>query len=73
VVVVETEETVQVAVYYGLPNSADGSPVDHIAGCDPADPLTGSLLIPVQLSGPVLDRTVIDLAGNEIPFVPTPE
>lgn len=71
VLVVETEDTVQVAVYYGLPDSKDGSPVDSVAGCSPDDPLTGSLLIPVQLSGPVLERTVIDLAGDELRYVKT--
>ncbi len=71
VLVVETEESVQVAVYYGLPDDPAGAPIDHRAACAAGDPLTGSMLIPVQLSGPVLDRTVIDLAGNEIPFVET--
>jgi len=68
VVVAETETTVQIGMYYGLPD-AGGNPVDHLAGCRADDPLTASLLIPVQLSGPVLDRTVIDMTGAEIPYV----
>jgi hypothetical protein len=68
VVVVETETTVQVGVSYGLPDAGE-TPVDHLAGCRADDPLTSSLLIPVQLSGPVLDRQVIDLSGAEIPYV----
>lgn len=69
VVVVESDDAVQVAVYYGLPDAADGGPIDHVTGCAVDDPLTGSLLIPVQLSGPVLERRVIDLAGEPIGYV----
>lgn len=70
IVVVETETTVQIGVFYGLPDDPAGAPVDHVASCRPDDPLTGSLLIPVQLSGPVLDRQVLDLAGEPIDEVP---
>jgi hypothetical protein len=68
VVVVETETTVQVGVFYGLPDAAAASS-DHLAGCRADDTLTASLLIPIQLSGPVLDRAVLDLAGTEVPYV----
>jgi hypothetical protein len=80
--VVETEDTVTIAVYYGLP---DGEPVrdeegnempapapDHVAGCSADDPVTGSLLIPVDLAAPVGDRTVLTLDGDELREVPLP-
>jgi hypothetical protein len=73
IVVIETETTVQIGVYYGVPNDPAGAPVDHVASCSPDDPLTGSLLIPVQLSGPVLDREIVDLAGEALDEVSAPD
>jgi hypothetical protein len=69
VVLAETETTVQLGVFYGLPDTTDDAPIDHLGGCRADDPLTGSLLIPVQLSGPVLDREVIGLDGVAVPDV----
>jgi hypothetical protein len=73
IVVVETDTTIKVGVYYGLPNSADGSPVDSLAGCPSDATLTASLLIPIQLSGPVGDREVDDLDGARLNVVHIPE
>jgi hypothetical protein len=73
IVVIETETTVQVGVFYGAPDHPEGEAVDHVASCSPDDPVTGSLLIPVQLSGPVLDREVRDLTGEPIDYVRVPD
>ncbi len=71
-VIKETEETVQIAIYYGLPNDAAGAPVDHVLGCPVDATLTASLLIPLELRAPVGDRTVQALDGAELSrvFVP---
>lgn len=71
-VVVETEQTVQVGVFYGLPDTADGTPADSLTSCTADAAVTGSLLVPLQLSGPVGDRTVIDLTGAEVPYARLP-
>lgn len=74
-VVIESETTVQVAIYYGLPDAepaADGTPApapDHIAGCPADDPVTGSVLIPITLAAELGDRTVQTLTGDEVPKV----
>ena len=68
-VVVETETAVQVGIYYGLPDRADGAPVDHIAGCPAGDPLTTSLLIPIGLGAELGDREVQSLDGTAVPRV----
>ncbi len=74
-VVIETDTTVQVAIYYGLPNPpplADGSPApapDHVAGCPANDSVTGSVLIPITLVSELGDRTVETLTGDEVPKV----
>jgi hypothetical protein len=73
IVVIETETTVQIGVYYGMPDDPAGAPIDHVASCSAEDPLTGSLLVPVQLSGPVLDREVQNLAGEALDDVPAPD
>lgn len=73
VVVVETDATIRVGVYYGLPNSADGSPVDSVAGCPADATLTASLLIPIELSAPVGDREVDDLDGARLNVVHVPD
>ena len=70
-VVIETETTVQVGVYYGLPDplpGADGSvpSVDSVAGCPADAAVTGSVLVPLQLSAPVGDREVQSLDGTPI-------
>ena len=64
VTVVETAETVTVAVFYGVPNPATGTP-DHVASCSDLT-LTSSVLIPLQLAAPVGDRIVITLEGDEV-------
>lgn len=73
-VVIETETTVQIAIYYGLPdpvpdpNAPDVAPPapDHIAGCPADDPLTGSVLIPITLAAGLGDRSVETLTGDSI-------
>ena len=75
-VVIETETSVQIAIYYGLPDvePAEDAPEDaplppqpdHVAGCPLDDPVTGSVLIPITLSSELGDRTVETVGGEEI-------
>lgn len=72
-VVIETDTTVQIAIYYGLPDpkpSADPAVVppepDHVAGCPLDDSVSGSVLIPITLKNYLADRTVETLDGTEI-------
>jgi hypothetical protein len=71
-IVIETEETIQIAIYYGLPNDPAGAVVDHVVGCPEDATLTASLLIPIELRAPVGDRTVETLAGAQISRVVVP-
>lgn len=72
-VVIETDTTVQIGIFYGLPDSTDGSAVDHVAGCPVDSTLTGSVLIPIPLSAPVGDREVQALDGSPLTEVEAPE
>ena len=72
-VVIETDTTVQIAIYYGRPDATDGSVVDHLAGCPAGDPLTSSVLIPITLVSELGDRTVLTLEGADIPKVSVPD
>ena len=73
-VVIETDSTVQIAIYYGLPDPApsgdpDAAPPtapDHVAGCPADDPVTSSVLIPITLASELGERTVQALDGSEI-------
>lgn len=64
VTVVETEETVTVAVFYGVPNPTEGT-ADHLASCSDLT-LTSSVLVPLELAAPLGERTVITLEGDEV-------
>lgn len=70
VVMFQSETSVQVAVYYGLPTGPDGAEGDSIAGCPADAAVTGSVLIPLQLAAPLDGRPVLTLTGEEIPEVP---
>jgi len=70
VVVVESETDVAIAVYYGRPDAADGAAQDNVAGCPLDSPVTGSVLIPLDLQSPVGDRLVRGLDGTEFDSVP---
>ena len=80
-VVIETDSSVQIAIYYGLPDpkadpEADAvAPAipDHVAGCPLGDPIGGSVLIPITLSSSLGDRVVETLAGTAIPKVDVPD
>lgn len=65
-VAIETETTIQIGIYYGLPDSTDGSAVDHVAGCPSDASVTGSVLIPLVLSAPIGSREVQTLDGTPI-------
>lgn len=65
-VVIETEATIQIGIFYGQPNAADGSTIDQIASCPADSPLTASLLVPIALSAPVGDREVQNLDGTPV-------
>lgn len=68
-VIIESETTVKIGIFYGLPDSANGSAVDHIAGCPADSSLTASVLIPIPLASPVGDRKVQTLDGADIDSV----
>lgn len=72
-VVVETDTTVQIAVYYGLPVAVDGTAPDSVAGCAPDAAVTGSVLIPLVLAAPLGDREVQGLDGAPLEQVPLVE
>lgn len=72
VVMLETADTVQVAVYYGLPDPADGSVPDNVVGCPTESGVTGSVLIPLALAAELGDRTVESLDGTPIREVFSP-
>ncbi len=69
VVVIESETTVQIGVYYGLPDQPSGVTPDHVAGCPAAGVVTSSVLVPVSLSTPLGDRIVQDLTGAPVPVI----
>lgn len=73
VVVVESETDVKIGVFYGRPDPADGSVPDNVAGCPLDSPLTGSVLIPLDLQSPVGDRLVEALDATELASVPLSE
>lgn len=64
-VVIETETSVQVAVYVGLPDRADDLLVDHLR-CDRPAFVQNSLLIPIDLTEAVGDRAVETVDGTAI-------
>jgi hypothetical protein len=81
-VVIETDTSVQIAIYYGLPDpvvdpKADPDvppPVpDSVAGCPLDDSVSGSVLIPITLGALLGDRTVETVDGTEIRKVDVPD
>jgi len=72
VLVVESDTTIQIAVYYGLPDPGDGSVPDNATSCAVDAPVTSSLLIPLTLGSPVGDRVIQGLADNDLPLVDLP-
>lgn len=70
VVMIQTETEVRVGVFYGRPPADDGAEADSVAGCPADSAVTGSLLIPIQLGGPLGDRPVVALDGTPISEVP---
>ncbi len=71
VTVIQSAETIQIAVYYGLPTGAPNA-ADVATACATDQPVTGSLLIPVRLSAPVDGRAVQSLSGSTIGAVAVP-
>ncbi|MGL4339176.1 MAG: fumarate hydratase [Rhodoglobus sp.] len=65
-VVLETETTVRIGVYYGVPDPPAGPGPDHEAQCPTQGVVTSSVLVPIRLSAPVGDRVVHDLNGAEL-------
>lgn len=68
-VVIETDTTVQVGFYVGMPDREDDIPVDHLS-CDHPAFVQNSLLVPINLSAPVEERQVQNLEGEPIQVVP---
>lgn len=67
-VVIETETTVQLGFYVGMPNRQDDIPVDHL-NCDRPAFVQNSLLMPIDLGADLGDREVQTLDGTPIPQV----
>lgn len=70
--VMETSESVTVAVYYGLPDPVDpaATPVDNAVSCPATSSVTASILLPIELSEDLGDRPVLTLSGDELKNVP---
>ena len=68
-VIIETETTVQIGIFYGLPDSADGLPPDNATACALDQSVTASVLVPLRLVTPVGDRDVQALDGSELKLV----
>ena len=74
VVVIPVDGAVQVGVFFGQPNPADGSNADNLGECDPAPAAsdTRGFMIPIDLVEPLGDRVVQSLAVEPIALVPLP-
>lgn len=74
VTVVGIDNAVQIAVFFGQPNPADGSNAANLSNCDPGPPTarTRGYLIPVDLAAPLSDRGLHALDGTAIPLIPLP-
>lgn len=64
-VVIETETSIQIALYAGMPDRQDDIPVDHLS-CDRPAFVQNSLLVPINLAAPVDGRKVQTLEGDAI-------
>ncbi|MFM9878701.1 MAG: fumarate hydratase [Rhodoglobus sp.] len=71
-VVIETDAAVTIAVYYGLPDDPSGAVIDNTVSCPADAPVTGSLLIPLDLAAPLGHRIVQSLAEAPIREVKVP-
>jgi hypothetical protein len=66
-IVRENEDTVEIAVYYGQANPADGAEKGELAQCGTrASGLSVSTLLPISLASPLGTRTVVTLDGDAI-------
>ncbi len=84
VVIEETETTVRIAVYFGLPDATAGTVPDQAADpaaaaeavaaaeCQQDAPIKESLLLPLELSAELGDRSVETVAGIAIPRIREP-
>jgi hypothetical protein len=69
-VVIETEDVIQVGVFYGRPDDPAAPAQDQLAACPADSSLTGSILLPIDLVEPVGERDVQTLDGEPIVRVP---
>jgi hypothetical protein len=70
-IVKETAEAVSVAIYYGQADPENGSNTENLAQCETrASGANISTLIPLQLTSPLKDRTVLTLGGEAIRNIP---
>jgi hypothetical protein len=74
VTVIGADNAVQVGVFFGRPDPADGSGAAQLGNCDPAPPIdrARAFLIPIDLSSPLAGRELQALDGTPIPLVPLP-
>jgi len=70
IVVIESDVDVKVAIYYGVPDRADGSVPDNTVACPADSTMTASVLIPIDLQSPLGDRVLTTLDGTVIESVP---
>lgn len=70
-VVIESETSVSLGVFYGQPTTATAGSAATLADCGTAlaAPESVSMLIPVELSNPLLNRAVVNLDGSPIASV----
>lgn len=74
VVVVPVDGAVQIGVFFGQPNPADGSNAENLGECDLAPETADSrgFVIPIDLVDALGDRVVQSLAGEPVALVPLP-
>lgn len=74
VVVATSADVVQIGVFFGQPDPADGSNDANVSNCDPSPPAgrTRAFLLPIDLAAEVGGRVVQSLAAVPIDLVPIP-
>jgi hypothetical protein len=65
-VVRETLDSVTIAVYYGVPDPADGAAVDNAVACPANATVTTSVLLAIELQEDLGARKVLMLDGTEV-------
>ncbi|MCY7412396.1 MAG: hypothetical protein LH471_05070 [Salinibacterium sp.] len=69
----ETETTVRIAVYFGLPDAPEGRETDTVAECREDAPIKESLLMSLELTSELGGRSVQTAAGIAVPRIREPD